>query len=227
MNRFSSPRAQVRLRRADRARGDRGAPRGRARDDPLRAPRTPLWFAVPAVVLVVLPLLGRRRFPFAAPAALWLLAALLSFVDGRLIVFAYGVYVAGIAAAFLLGNLRDAVQARIGLAVVAERRGDRRLQRPEPHARRVHLHPAALRDRLARRLRPARAGRAGRSGRGTRDPRRAGARVGRPHRRRRGARADRARAPRRRRPRRQRDGAPGRRRPAQASRRRSRRTGMR
>ena len=70
-------------------------------------------------MLVVLPLLGRRRFPFAAPAALWLLAALLSFVDGRLIVFATGVYIAGIAAAFLLGNLRDAVQARIGLAVVA------------------------------------------------------------------------------------------------------------
>jgi signal transduction histidine kinase len=88
------------------------------RDDPLRAPRTSLWFAVPAVVLVVLPLLGRRRFPFAAPVALWLLAALLSFVDGRLIVFANGVYIAGVAAAYLLGNLRDAVQARIGLAVV-------------------------------------------------------------------------------------------------------------
>jgi signal transduction histidine kinase len=89
------------------------------RESPLRAPRTPLWFAVPAVVLVVLPLLGRRRFPFAAPVALWLLAALLSFVDGRLIVYASGVYVAGIAAAFLLGNLRDVVQARIGLAIVA------------------------------------------------------------------------------------------------------------
>ena len=89
------------------------------KDDALRAPRSPLWFAVPAVVLVVLPLLGRRRFPFAAPAALWLLAALLSFVDGRLIVFASGVYIAGIAAAFLLGNLRDGVQARVGLAIVA------------------------------------------------------------------------------------------------------------
>ena len=78
-----------------------------------------MWFAVPAVVVVVLPLLSRRQFPFAAPAALWLLAALLSFVDGRLIVFASGVYIAGIAAAFLLGNLRDAVQVRIGLALVA------------------------------------------------------------------------------------------------------------
>ena len=88
------------------------------RVDPLRAPQTPLWFAVPAAALVVLPLLLRRRFPFAAPATLWLLAAALSFIDGRLIVFPYGVYFAGIAASFLLGNLRDAVQARIGLAIV-------------------------------------------------------------------------------------------------------------
>jgi signal transduction histidine kinase len=88
------------------------------RDDPLRTPQTPLWFAVPAVVLVVLPLLARRRFPFAAPAALWLLAALVSFVDGRLISSPFGVYVAGIAAAFLLGRLPDTGQARVGLAIV-------------------------------------------------------------------------------------------------------------
>ena len=42
---------------------------------------------MPAIALVVLPLLARRRFPFAAPAAVWLLAAALSFVDGRLVVF--------------------------------------------------------------------------------------------------------------------------------------------
>ena len=67
---------------------------------------------MPAVALVVLPLLARRRFPFAAPAAVWLLAAALSFVDGRLVVFTVSAFVAGMAAAFLLGNLRDAVQAR-------------------------------------------------------------------------------------------------------------------
>ena len=88
------------------------------RDDPLREPRTALGFAVPAIVLVVLPLLGRRRFPFAAPVSVWLVAAALSFVDGRLVVFSVTVFVAGMAAAFLLGHLRDAVQARIGLAVV-------------------------------------------------------------------------------------------------------------
>jgi signal transduction histidine kinase len=83
-----------------------------------RGPQSPLWFALPAVVAVVLPLLARRRFPFAAPAALWVLAALISFIDGRLIVSANGVYVAGTLASYLLGNLRDAVQARIGFAVV-------------------------------------------------------------------------------------------------------------
>ncbi len=88
------------------------------RDDPTRAPSTPLWFAAPAVVLVVLSLLGRRRFPFEAPVALWLLVALVSFVDGRLIVVVNSVYTAGIVAAFLLGNARDTVRARIGLAVV-------------------------------------------------------------------------------------------------------------
>src|SRR6476619_831850 len=35
-------------------------------------PNTTAWFAAPAVALTVLPLLGRRRFPFAAPAAVWL-----------------------------------------------------------------------------------------------------------------------------------------------------------
>jgi signal transduction histidine kinase len=88
------------------------------RQDAADAPRTPLWFAVPASALVVLPLLGRRRFPFAAPATLWLLAAGFSFVDGRLIVFVNGAYAAGLIAAFLLGNLRDAAQARMGIAIV-------------------------------------------------------------------------------------------------------------
>jgi signal transduction histidine kinase len=86
--------------------------------DALRAPRTTLWFAVPAIALVVLPLLGRRRFPFAAPVSVWLLGAALSFLDGRLVVFTAGALVAAMAAAFLLGNLREAVQARTGLAVV-------------------------------------------------------------------------------------------------------------
>jgi signal transduction histidine kinase len=86
--------------------------------DSADAPRTTPWLTVPAIGLMVLPLFARRRFPFAAPAAYWLLAAAVSFVDGRLVPFVESIYLVGVAIAFLLGNLRDPVQARIGLAVV-------------------------------------------------------------------------------------------------------------
>ncbi len=87
------------------------------RDDVDRAPRTSAWFAAPAAACVVLPLLLRRRFPFAAPVSVWLVGAALSFVDGRLISFSVSIFLAGMAASFLLGNLADPVQSRIGLAV--------------------------------------------------------------------------------------------------------------
>src|SRR5688500_3429543 len=86
-----------------------GAPNG---------PTTPRLFAVPATALIPLPLLARRRFPFAAPLGLWVLAALLSFIDGRLVPFTTAATVAGLVAAFLLGNLPDRTQARVGLVVV-------------------------------------------------------------------------------------------------------------
>jgi signal transduction histidine kinase len=79
------------------------------------APETSVWLAAPAIALVALPLLARRRFPFAAPAGVWLLAAGFSFLDGRLIVFTASASIAGLAAAFLLGNLRDGTQAQLGL----------------------------------------------------------------------------------------------------------------
>jgi signal transduction histidine kinase len=88
------------------------------RHDTTREPRTTLWFAVPAIALVLLPLLGRRRYRFAAPVSVWLLAAAVSFIDGRLVVFTTSAFAAGMASSFLLGNLRDAVQARLGLAIV-------------------------------------------------------------------------------------------------------------
>ncbi|HST16917.1 MAG TPA: histidine kinase, partial [Gaiellaceae bacterium] len=81
-------------------------------------PTTTRWFTVPALALIVLPLLLRRRFPFAAPAAVWVIAAGCAVVDGRLVVFSVISSVAGMIAAFLLGNLRDETQARLGLAVV-------------------------------------------------------------------------------------------------------------
>jgi len=87
---------------------------GRASPD---APHTTLWFVLPAIAILVLPIIARRWFPFA-PAAHWLLAAGISFVDWRLIPFAISIFVVGLVAAFLLGNLRDPVQAGIGLALV-------------------------------------------------------------------------------------------------------------
>jgi signal transduction histidine kinase len=85
--------------------------------DATREPGTPLWLAVPAATAMVLALLAHRRRPFAAPMALWLLAAAISFVDGSLVTQTVSVFVAGIGATFLLGQLEDPFQARIGLAV--------------------------------------------------------------------------------------------------------------
>lgn len=88
-----------------------------ARHDAASAPRTTLWVVLPALALLSLPVLAHRRHPFVAAASFWLLAALLSFVDGRLIPFPVGVFLIGMAASFLLGNLRDAEHAWIGLAI--------------------------------------------------------------------------------------------------------------
>jgi signal transduction histidine kinase len=87
-------------------------------DDSLRDPGTPAWLAAAATALVVLSLLTRRRFPFGAPAAFWVLAAALSFADGRLLVSIAGGFSAGLVASYLLGHLRDTARARLGLAVV-------------------------------------------------------------------------------------------------------------
>lgn len=102
------------------------------RGDPVGQPRTTNWFAVPAIALVVLPLVGRRRFPFAAPAAVWVLAAAVSFIDGRLVPFAASAVVAGFTAAFLLGNCRNAVSARFGLVVVVFGAGTVVYNDPDP-----------------------------------------------------------------------------------------------
>jgi signal transduction histidine kinase len=88
------------------------------RSDSANAPRSTLWFAIPATAALCLPLLARRRYPFAAPTVVWLFSAALSFADGRLVVFTASLFAIGMAAAFLLGNLSDAVQAWLGLAIL-------------------------------------------------------------------------------------------------------------
>ena len=87
------------------------------RDSP-GAPSVSLWFSVPAMAVLVLPLVAHRRYPFAAPASYWLLAVLITLYDGTLIPWVDSLSVVGLAAAFLLGNLRDSKQAWLGLAIV-------------------------------------------------------------------------------------------------------------
>jgi signal transduction histidine kinase len=82
------------------------------------APSTSLRYAVPVVALLVAPLFARRRFPFAAPAAYWVVASAISFFDGVLIPFMVSLFPIGLVAAFLLGNVRDARRAWAGLAIV-------------------------------------------------------------------------------------------------------------
>jgi signal transduction histidine kinase len=82
------------------------------------APQTTLWFCVPAIATLVLPVFACRRFPFAGPAVYWLLAAGISVVDPLLIPYADALFPIGMADAFLLGNLRDVRRAALGLAVV-------------------------------------------------------------------------------------------------------------
>jgi signal transduction histidine kinase len=87
------------------------------RDGQADAADTSLWFAAPASTLVVLPLLGRRRWPFAGPLAVFILAAAVSFADGRLVTGTATLTIVGLAASFLLGQLRDAPRSRLGLAI--------------------------------------------------------------------------------------------------------------
>ena len=88
-----------------------------ARDSPSDPP-TDLWVSVLLLAVLVAPIFARRRFPFGAPLAYWVLAAAITFYDGLLIPFIGSLGVVGLATAFMLGNLRNGLQAGIGLSVV-------------------------------------------------------------------------------------------------------------
>jgi signal transduction histidine kinase len=76
------------------------------------------WFAVTVVGTLVFLIVARRRFPFAAPAAYWVVASAVAFDDPVLLPSIQSLFVVGMATAFLLGNLRNGVKAAAGLAVV-------------------------------------------------------------------------------------------------------------
>jgi signal transduction histidine kinase len=82
------------------------------------APSTTLWFTIPAVGVLVAPLFLRRRFPFAGPAAYFVLAAALSYIDALLVPFIGSLGVVGLAAAFMLGwYVRNSLQTVLGLVL--------------------------------------------------------------------------------------------------------------
>ena len=89
------------------------------RQDPYKPDGLQLVFEMAAVAVIVLALLLRRRARFAAPATVWMLAAALSFLDGRLITGQAVLSVTGMVAAVLLGNLPSRRQARAGLVILA------------------------------------------------------------------------------------------------------------
>jgi signal transduction histidine kinase len=80
--------------------------------------QTTRWFGLPAIAILVLPIFARRRLPFGGPLAYFVLAAGISLIDWQLIPDRESFFVIGLAVAFLLGNLRNAWQAGIGLVVV-------------------------------------------------------------------------------------------------------------
>jgi signal transduction histidine kinase len=76
------------------------------------------WLEMLVIAGVVLVLLLRRRWPFAAPAAFWIGAGAASFLDGELVSSQAGIFAAGLFAAVLLGSLRSGRQAWSGLVIV-------------------------------------------------------------------------------------------------------------
>ena len=88
------------------------------RDDADRPDGPALWLEVAVVTCLLLVLLARRRFPFLAPAFMWVGSAALSFVDNQLISSQAGVFLCGMVAAALLGGLQSGFHARVGLALV-------------------------------------------------------------------------------------------------------------
>ena len=87
------------------------------RENTENAPTISLWIAVPLAVIMIVPLFWYRRFPFGAPAAVFVIGAVESFIDGRLVTLTTGTFLGVLAALFLFGLLRDRRQAVAGFAL--------------------------------------------------------------------------------------------------------------
>jgi signal transduction histidine kinase len=81
------------------------------------APDVSLWIGVPLLVVMILPLFWWRRFRFAAPAAVFVIGSIVSFLNGLLVTFTLGSFLAVLAAVFLFGILEDGRQAVTGWVI--------------------------------------------------------------------------------------------------------------
>jgi len=90
---------------------------GRNHSNGNHPPGGSLWVLIPLTVPIFLPFFWRRRYPFAAPAAVYLYCAALSFFEGSLVTFTFGIFMAVLAAAFLMGMLLDRTQSVSGLGI--------------------------------------------------------------------------------------------------------------
>ncbi len=82
------------------------------------APQSALWILIVLTLATILPLLGYRRYPFGAPAAVFFIGSLSSFVDGDVTTFTAGIFFTVMASAFLFGLLPNWRQAVAGLAIL-------------------------------------------------------------------------------------------------------------
>ena len=77
-----------------------------------------LWVLITTVLVMTLPLLARRVWPFGAPASITVAAGAISFLEGQAVPYLFVTFLAVVSASFLFGMLRDRVQAVIGLGLV-------------------------------------------------------------------------------------------------------------
>jgi signal transduction histidine kinase len=77
----------------------------------------PDWFVLSVPALMALPLLGRRRWPFLAPAATFVIGGVGSFVSAEAVVDGAPLFLTIMLASFLLGG-NEPEQAGIGFALV-------------------------------------------------------------------------------------------------------------
>jgi signal transduction histidine kinase len=81
-------------------------------------PSGPLWFDALAAIAFVVPLFARRRHPFGAPTAVFVVIAAASFVDPGLINDDFVAFMAAAASAFLFGMLEERNQAVAGIGIM-------------------------------------------------------------------------------------------------------------